>query len=275
MVQSAVPLCQRVAVVSDFIFSGDQSTGLTHLIELRLDCLRNTDLQVLCSQLLRAREYYGHDRPFIVTLRHPTQYGYWPGNEAQRLDCYLALLPHAEYIDVEADSEIAPALATAVAEQKKHLIVSWHGPLGVRDYRELRAIASALGAKYCKMAAETLTLDDVMRLADMMPDDIQESPQPVLMGMATEGALTRVLLPWMGSRLVYGFNAQPAVVTGQISLSLINQCLALCEQHQTDIDALLQAMLSLHQSAEYTGSVSWSTLERRVRAYAIGRTTLS
>lgn len=261
--------CARVAVISDFEAPPPDLENCADIVELRLDCAAERDPGLLSRRVKSLRMHYGQDYPFIVTIRSAREFGSWDGDEEQRLACYLAVLEDAEYVDIEAGAGIALALADEAHKRARKLIASWHTDAPPHGREELEEISSALGAFYWKLAASTPTLASVVALARLMQgrDTAQKKPCPVTMGMGAEGALTRVLMPWMGSRLVYGFCAQPAVVSGQVSLPLVSECLALFErgpEQGRNSGGLVDAMRHLYESGEYAGSADWASIERAI-----------
>lgn len=263
-----ISTCKRVALLSDFRLESLKTNNIlkqtVDLIELRLDVLRSVEPEELRKCVVRVRDYYDTNYPFIITLRHSSEYGHWNSDESRRLDCYLALLPEAQYIDVEANAKIALSLSEATAKANKKLILSWHGALKACNYKNLLDKAHKLGAAYCKVACMTNTLDAVFILADMMPIHTERMPAPIIMGMGLEGPITRVLLPWLGSKMVYGFCQNQSLVQGQISIGLINECFSYLRYH-VDLDCLLRAIRCLHGHVEYNGAVNWDSLEQKLR----------
>jgi len=75
----------------------EQINDLTDVIELRLDYLENPNLDTL-QQLTKYLK-----RPYILTLRHQGQGGFFKGHETKRINCIKSLLQaKPDYVDLES-----------------------------------------------------------------------------------------------------------------------------------------------------------------------------
>ena len=264
----SISQCHRVAVIDDFEQTIPVDAESIDLIELRLDRCQSSDPSQLQSQAANARKTYGTTCPFIGTLRHSSEYGAWNADETRRLECYLTLLPKIDYVDVEANAQIARPLAQKALDAHKTLIVSWHGALKNCDCARLFALAEELGASYCKIACQTDTLEDVFKLARMLAERAQyATPKPVFMGIGDAGFLTRVLFPCIGSEMVYGFGGTNAVILGQISLDTINRCFAVLKKG-VNLNNLIEAMQILQHSQTYKDAIDWQDFEQTLNKHA-------
>jgi 3-dehydroquinate dehydratase-1 len=159
--------------------------------------------------------------PLIVTARHPQEGGANKLNLRQRRDLLSRFLPHARYIDIELRSAAALHSLSKLARKKNVLrIISFHDLKTTPDLRGLQVKArraKSLGADIFKVATRTDTPAQLARLLDFSTNkdlDLAVSA----MGIGKLGAVSRVLLAYRGSALVYGSIAAATDIEGQMSL---------------------------------------------------------
>jgi 3-dehydroquinate dehydratase-1 len=159
--------------------------------------------------------------PLIVTARHPQEGGANKLNLRQRRDLLSRFLPHARYIDFELRSAAALHSLCKLARKKNvRRIISFHDlkttpDLGRLQFKARRA--KSLGADIFKVATRTDTPEQLGRLLDFITKkdlDLAVSA----MGIGKLGAISRVLLAYRGSALVYGSVAAATDIEGQMSL---------------------------------------------------------
>jgi 3-dehydroquinate dehydratase-1 len=184
------------------------------LFELRLDCLVRV-VDELESKLSKLRA------PLIITARHPEEGGANQLNLRQRRDLLSRFLPCARYIDIELRSAAALRSLIKLAREKNvRRIVSFHDlkatpGLGGLQLKARRA--KSLGADIFKVATRVDTPAQLARLLDFITKkeiDLAVSA----MGIGKLGAISRVLLAYRGSALVYGSVAMATDIEGQMSL---------------------------------------------------------
>src|SRR6266487_3289812 len=183
------------------------------LFELRLDHLvRITD--ELENKLPRFRA------PLIITARHPREDGANRLSIQQRRDLLLRYLPCAQYVDVELRSAADFRLLLEMARRKNvRRIVSFHNLKSTPDSRSLRVrarTAKAFGADIFKVATRTDTPVQLAQLLDFITNKGVELVVSV-MGIGKLGAISRVLLAYCGSALVYASLGETDI-EGQLSL---------------------------------------------------------
>ena len=159
--------------------------------------------------------------PLIVTARHPKEGGAYNLNLRQRRDLLSLFLPHARYIDIELRSAAALRPLCKLARKKNvRRIISFHDLKATPDLRGLQVKArraKSLGADVFKVATRTDTPAQLARLLDFITKkdlDLAISA----MGIGKLGAISRVLLAYRGSALVYGSVAAAGDIEGQMSL---------------------------------------------------------
>lgn len=196
------------------------------LFELRLDHLVRI-VDELENKLPRLR------KPLIITARHPQEGGANKLSVRQRRDLLSRFLPHARYIDIELRSASALGSLLELARKKNvRRIISFHDLKGTPDLGRLRARAQrakSLGADIFKVATRTDTPAQFARLLEFTTK--KEPPLSgaerhrtdvglavSAMGIGKLGAISRVLLAYRGSALVYGSVAEASDIEGQMSL---------------------------------------------------------
>jgi 3-dehydroquinate dehydratase-1 len=188
------------------------------LFELRLDHLVGpaaAGLDKLEEEMSQLRG------PLIITARHPREGGANQLNLRQRRDLLSRFLPHARYIDIELRSAAALRPVCKLARKKNvRLIISFHDfkATPVLDRLQFKARrAKSLGADIFKVATRTDTPAQLARLLDFITKkDVDLAVSA--MGIGKLGAISRVLLAYRGSALVYGSVVAATDIEGQMSL---------------------------------------------------------
>jgi 3-dehydroquinate dehydratase-1 len=186
------------------------------LFEIRLDhFLRIVD--ELENKLPRLRA------PLIITARHPQEGGVNRLSIRQRRDLLSRFLDRARYVDIELRSALALRSILEQARRKNiRRIISFHNLESTPDSGRLRAKARSAkshGADIFKVATRTDTPAQLARLLDFITKknvDLSISA----MGIGKLGAISRVLLAYCGSTLVYASlgPAGRSDIEGQMSL---------------------------------------------------------
>ncbi len=183
------------------------------LFELRLDHLVRI-VGELEKKLPRLRA------PLIITARNPQEGGANKLSLRQRRNLLFRFLPRARYLDVELRSASALGSLLKLARKKNvRRIISFHDLKGTSDLRRLQAKARAaksLGADIFKVAARTDRPAQLARLLGLFTKrDVDLCVSA--MGIGKLGAISRVLLAYRGSALVYGSLGE-SDIEGQMSL---------------------------------------------------------
>ena len=159
--------------------------------------------------------------PLIVTARHPQEGGANRLNLRQRRDLLSRFLPHARYIDIELRSAAALHSLCKLARKKNvGRIISFHDLKATPDLRGLQVKArraKSLGADIFKVATCTDTPAQLARLLDFITKKDRDLAVSA-MGIGKLGAISRVLLAYRGSALVYGSVSAASDIEGQMSV---------------------------------------------------------
>ena len=159
--------------------------------------------------------------PLIVTARHPQEGGANKLNLRQRRDLLSRFLPYARYIDIELRSAAALHSLCKLARKKNvGRIISFHDLKATPDLRGLQVKArraKSLGADIFKVATRTDTPAQLARLLDFITKKDRDLAVSA-MGIGKLGAISRVLLAYRGSALVYGSVSAASDIEGQMSV---------------------------------------------------------
>ena len=196
-VTAAAPTMAELCRARDEAFA---TTG-ADLVEVRLDHADRPDVAAALS---------GRAGPVILTCRAAWEGGRFRGSEEERRRILeQAVQAGAEYVDVEAAAEFAPALITS--RQGRGIVASRHQfeapPREVASlYRHLRG----LGAEVAKLAVAVDRLSDMLPLFELGQKD--DEPH-VLLAMGAAGVASRVLAARMRNRWTF---AGDGVAPGQL-----------------------------------------------------------
>jgi 3-dehydroquinate dehydratase-1 len=172
--------------------------------------------------------------PLIITARHPQEGGVNELSHRQRSGLLCRFLPYARYIDIELRSAAALHSLFELAQKKNvRRIISFHDLKATPKLSELQIKARkarSLGADIFKAVTRTDTPAQLARLLDFFTkNDVDFATGRVrvaaaiglavsVMGIGKLGAISRVLLAYRGSALVYGSVAASSDLEGQMSL---------------------------------------------------------
>lgn len=183
------------------------------LIELRADLFPNPAPATVAAECAR---FAG--MPRLLTVRSAAEGGGWRGDEAERLACILAGLPHAEALDIELSAaEVLGEAVDAAHAAGRTVIGSFHDFAATPDFSALEAVAASAdraGVDILKIAATCNTPEDLRRLASFT---LAHASRPLaVMGMGPAGMASRIFFPALGSLLTYTFLGEPSA-PGQLN----------------------------------------------------------
>jgi len=199
-----------VAVLGKDAEKDRQATSDEDMIELRLELLAGGDpLQTLKA----IREATA--KPIIATARLRTEGGMFQGSERERVDLLIKASCYADYVDLEL---LADQRDDVIARIMKPVIVSYHDFQGMPEELQLIGIYEEMKktkAAIAKIAVTPKSLHDNLRILQFLLD----ADMPLCMiAMGRMGRHLRVVAPFYGSALTYGFVTQ-STAPGQMSLA--------------------------------------------------------
>jgi len=187
----------------------EASTGGADLVELRVDAIRDPNLEALRG---------AGSRPLIFTCRSPREGGVFSGSETERRQILRRALELGfDYVDIELDT-IDDTLRDV--ESSSRLILSHHAFDRLPDdLLGWVGRAADWGADVVKLAGRVSSLAEVLRLGEMgrAVRDRGLAFAPITMGPA--GVAGRVLASRLGAEWTYAAaRGLPATGPGQLDL---------------------------------------------------------
>lgn len=168
--------------------------------ELRVDWYSSTQPEHALGQI---RPFAG--APILATIRSKDEGGHWAGSEPERLRLYEAVMPEVDAVDVElASAEIRAGVIAAARTHGTLVILSHHDFAATPPAAHLDALAEesfAAGADLVKVSTMAHGPGDLRTLTDFTLRHQHRGVIAVAMG--AEGAVSRLMLPVLGSRITY------------------------------------------------------------------------
>lgn len=168
---------------------------------------------------------YRLNKPVIVTIRPTWEGGAFKGSDRERAKLFKALVPVADYIDVELRAENVDEIVALTEGTDALSIVSYHDFEKMPGKKEMLDIIVRCHEKgdIAKLAATPASLRDVLRLFEVT----LKSKRPLCaIAMGEVGAHSRIVAPVYGSLLTYGYVRKP-VAPGQMRVDKILEGLKL------------------------------------------------
>lgn len=196
-------------------------------LELRVDTFREKDFKLIAEEVKGLKRLLAaKNTPLIITVRSCREGGERKIPDKERAGLFLALLPYADYIDIELGSSkgLARVLRSAKKAGKK-IIVSYHNfssTPGPSVLKEIVKRGRRAGGDIVKIAATAKTRGDLARLARLLLDH----KDLIVIAMGECGSPSRVFFPMLGSLVTYGSTTKKTA-PGQMPLSRIKKELVL------------------------------------------------
>lgn len=219
-----VPVCVRRA--DELRPSIERAAEFADIVELRLDCLEEGQLDSACGQL--GALLGATPLPFILTFRPREQGGHVTlgAEERARFWRRLAELPREAagkgraFADLELDLLESPHAASLAEVFARFKVICSH-----HDFRETPADLDETFGRMARTPAEVLKLavradsiTDCVAVMALLERGRREGREVIAVSMGEAGLLTRVLAPAFGAFLTYGsLDAEQATAPGQVS----------------------------------------------------------
>ena len=183
------------------------------IVELRIDQYSSFEKEYVLKQVSKFRQF-----PTIATLRSKEEGGDWNLSESARLQLFETIIPQVDAIDIELSAgEILPKVIRSAHKAKKIAVISHHNFDRTPDAKDLLKIlkdAKTLGADIVKIATMALKRADLQTLAAFTIANASQNL--VTMAMGSEGLLSRIFFPALGSLITYAYLGEPTA-PGQLS----------------------------------------------------------
>lgn len=176
--------------------------AMADLVELRIDAIRNVDLDSLLSSPRGT---------VVVTNRKADEGGCFIGNEEERVAILgKAIALKADFVDIELSTD--PQLISQLAETiKKHggltqLIVSYHNFIATPQMDELFRICDESyrrGADIVKIVTYARSMDDNMTILNLICTIRRQNRNIIAFCMGETGKISRVVAPLLGSFITF------------------------------------------------------------------------
>lgn len=184
------------------------------IAEIRIDRCASDDVWLISNVIRRFS-----DVPTIATIRSRDEGGDWDGTEDERLALFNAIIPNVDAIDIELGSgAINKAVIDEAHRAERCAIVSYHDFDSTPAFPKLVDVftrARSIGADLVKIAAMVTSPDDLRALAAFTL--AHHDKGVIVIGMGDLGTPTRVLFPFLGSKLTFAAGFRPSA-PGQLGL---------------------------------------------------------
>lgn len=194
------------------------------VIEIRLDAMRETDLDRLCR---------GIDLPLLFTNRPAWEGGLCRAPEEDRLLPLLEAVKHgAAYVDLELRTapSLRKRLLSAIDGSPTRLIISYHDFGNTPDDRHLAEILhqqSRSGADIGKIVTMAHDYADVLRVLYLQCEARRLGFPLIAFCMGEAGRLSRIITLLLGGHMTYAApDGQQGTAPGQLSLRELKNALA-------------------------------------------------
>jgi 3-dehydroquinate dehydratase-1 len=191
-----------------------KANRLADLVELRLDYLRETNLELL----LKNRR-----RPFIVTHRRKEEGGQYKGAERKRLGILQEAADlEADYIDVELAAERSFLQRLIRNKRGTQVILSFHDFRRTPSLKELQRLFGQMirmGADVIKIVPFAKSWEDNLTVLSLIPFAKERGQKIVTFCMGEKGKISRIFSPFLGAAWTYAsLDQSRASAPGQLSV---------------------------------------------------------
>ena len=186
-------------------------------VELRFDEYMNKEECLdLCKKIRQFKQV-------LLTIRTNREGGTWDINDDDRFELFKFFADHVDMIDIELKSELFAKYSRESFPENLEVITSYHDYENTPSSEEISNLikdGKSWGADIVKLALFTHTSEDVSTLEQFLQEE-----KVCLIGMGSEGLVTRTEFPLKGSVLTYGYldnSAAPGQVSAKELSALLN-----------------------------------------------------
>ncbi len=228
----AVPFTDRTSTAA---IQDARKRGLD-IAEIRIDRFERHDSAHVVEHVRRFR-----DLPTIATIRSGSEGGDWRGSEAERIALLEAVLPEVDGVDIElASRTIVDEAVRSAHGLGKLVILSFHDFGRTPDPAALDEVverSKSKGADIVKVATLASSRRDLGVLANLTVKHAERNL--IVMGMGSEGVVTRLLFPALGSLITFA-SLEEETAPGQMPFDLMFRLMRLI--HPAFNDAKIREM---------------------------------
>lgn len=175
--------------------------------------------------------------PILLTIRRLSEGGYYFQDETNRLKLFQKLLPRVDAVDIELYAiEIRDEVIRSARKHGKPVVVSYHNFLRTPPLSKLEEIADdavQCGANMLKIAVLAQSPENV-RALQAFTGAFSRDLLLTTISMGDIGSVSRILNPFLGSCLTYGFVGE-ATVPGQIHVRDLRHLIDLFPGERMDL----------------------------------------
>jgi len=191
----------------------EEANRLADLIELRVDYLRNTGLEMLLN---------AGEKPLIVTNRRRAEGGRYAGDEKKR----LAILQEAAdlgaaFVDVEIRTQRSSLREFIKNKNGTRMILSFHDFKRTLPPSKLQELLDRMirdGADVAKIATFARSWEDNLKVLSLIPYARKRKQAIVAFCMGEKGKMSRIFAPLMGAAWTYAsLDQRRASAPGQLT----------------------------------------------------------
>ena len=174
-----------------------KAENVADIIELRVDYLKNPDLEVLINAT---------QKQVIVTCRKKSEGGLYDGDETGRVALLLnAIAAGADYVDIELSTP-EPLLEELIKKKAEtRFILSYHNFQQVPE--DLQVTFDRMlqkGFEIIKIAVMANSIEDNLKIFDIIKQAKDKKSDIIAFCMGEHGEISRILSPIFGSHLTFG-----------------------------------------------------------------------
>ena len=181
--------------------------------ELRIDLYSSFDHEYVLNEVRKFKSL-----PTVATIRIGDEGGQWNLAEDKRLLLFKAIMKEVDSVDIELQSsEILPQVVQEAHALGKLVFISFHDFEKTPELSYLEQVASratSLGADAIKVATYARNQKDLQTLASFTIKN--STAKLVTMAMGSEGVVSRLFFPALGSKLTYAYIGKPSA-PGQLT----------------------------------------------------------
>ena len=211
------------ATTTEALLKMEKGSGLADFLELRIDGIRKVNLE----KLLTARK-----GELIVTNRVKKEGGAFSGSEQERVALLIkAVVLGSDYVDLEirTGKNLITKLKKAIETGQGHtrLILSYHNfekTPGLTELRKKMEEGRGAGADILKIVPYAEKIEDNLKVLALIPYARQRGLEIIAFCMGPQGAISRVMAPFLGSYLSYASLGQgEESAPGQLTVQQMKQ----------------------------------------------------
>ncbi len=202
--------------MKEFLDNLDKAQKETDLVELRVDYIKNLELEDLDIIKKKLK------KKAIFTFRKKDEGGKAEISEEERLKFINKAVKLFDYIDIEFSSIDKES---AVVKNAQNLIVSYHDFEKTPPYEDLEKILNDMAkteAGILKLVTMSNGRADNFNLMKLLVKN-KTGKNVIILGMGEEGRPTRILAPLKGSYLTYASINKSSSAPGQIDVEEMKQ----------------------------------------------------